>query len=270
MGLNDDINNIYLKFNRPSSIVKLYKLVKAAGITATNKDVKSFLDSKVAIQQTKIVNKNKNDLGHLISFYQFSLMQMDIFVLKKYEKNNKGYGYILCLLDIFSRYTLCYPLKNKSSSDCTYALKQFFQDANIKKYNNYTICVIMADSDSAFKTDEFNKVLDDNNAVLENVKLNDHHALGCIDRFARTLKTVLTKEFIDSGKSEWVNKLPTIVKQYNDTPHSGINDITPNDALNNPSKYSEIFNINLDKSKNMGKKESDLNKVLSLAFIKKI
>ena len=69
MGLNDDINNIYLQFNRPSSVAKLYKLVKAAGITATNKDVKSFLDSKVAIQQTKIVNKNKNDLGHPVSIW---------------------------------------------------------------------------------------------------------------------------------------------------------------------------------------------------------
>ena len=115
-------------------------------------------------------------------------MQLDIFVLDKYSSHNKGYSYILCFIDIFSRYVWCYPLKNKSSSDCTDALKEFFHDANIKKYNKDNICVIMSDSDSSFKTDEFNKVLESNNVVLENVKLNDHHALGCIDRFARTLK----------------------------------------------------------------------------------
>ena len=59
MGLNDDIENIYLQFNRPSGVAKLYKLVKSAGITATNNDIKSFLDSKVAIQQTKQLIKTK-------------------------------------------------------------------------------------------------------------------------------------------------------------------------------------------------------------------
>ena len=60
-------------------------------------------------------------------------MQLDIFVLDKYSSHNKGYSYILCFIDIFSRYVWCYPLKNKSSSDCTDALKEFFHDANIKK-----------------------------------------------------------------------------------------------------------------------------------------
>jgi hypothetical protein len=50
----------------------------------------------------------------------------------------------------------------------------------------------MSDSDSAFKGDNrsedqnFQKILSDKNAVLERVKLNDHHALGVIDVFART------------------------------------------------------------------------------------
>ena len=63
----------------------------------------------------------------------------------------------------------------------------------------------MSDSDSAFKGDErvdeqnFQKVMSDNNAVLEQVKLNDHSALGVIDRFAKTLKIILTNEFIESG-----------------------------------------------------------------------
>ena len=45
----------------------------------------------------------------------------------------------------------------------------------------------MSDSDAAFQgnnRDEdqnFQKILSNNNAVLEPVKLNDHHALGIID-----------------------------------------------------------------------------------------
>ena len=51
----------------------------------------------------------------------------------------------------------------------------------------------MSDSDSTFKGESrneeqnFQKILSDNNAVLEPVKLNDHHALGVIDVFAKNL-----------------------------------------------------------------------------------
>ena len=81
----------------------------------------------------------------------------------------------------------------------------------------------MSDSDSAFQGEDrdeeknFQKVLSDNNAVLEHVKLNDHHALGVIDAFAKQLKRILSKEFLENHNTKWVKLLPTIVEQYNNT-----------------------------------------------------
>ena len=54
---------------------------------------------------------------------------------------------------------------------------------------------------------DFNKVMDDNDSILESVKNQDHHALGIIDRFARTLKTILTKLFLEEGTTNWINEL---------------------------------------------------------------
>jgi hypothetical protein len=62
--MDNDIETIYKKFNYPSNVQKLLKLVKSAGITATSNDIKTFLDERVAIQQTKITKKNKNNMGH--------------------------------------------------------------------------------------------------------------------------------------------------------------------------------------------------------------
>ncbi len=75
----------------------------------------------------------------------------------------------------------------------------------------------MIDSDSAFKgtnLDEdqnFQKILTDDYAVLEPVKLNDHFALGVIDLFAKNLKQILSKEFLDKKSTRWVNLLPVII-----------------------------------------------------------
>ncbi len=56
----------------------------------------------------------------------FNRLQLDIFVLKKYEYYNKGYGDILCIIDIFSRKVWAYPLKTKGLIDTTPAIKKFF------------------------------------------------------------------------------------------------------------------------------------------------
>jgi hypothetical protein len=98
----------------------------------------------------------------------------------------------------------------------------------------------MSDSDTAFRGDnrdddqKFQKILSNNNAVLEPVKLNDHHALGVIDIFAKNLKRVLSKEFLENKDTEWVSILPKIIEQYNNKPHTALDNITPNQAISDP------------------------------------
>ena len=40
--MDNDIEKIYKQFNYPSSVQKLLKLVKSAGIPATGKDIQAF------------------------------------------------------------------------------------------------------------------------------------------------------------------------------------------------------------------------------------
>ena len=78
------------------------------------------------------------------------------------------------------------------------------------------------------------------------VPVGDHHSLGIIDRFARTLKTILHKRFIKYDSLNWVDILPKIIENYNNSPHSSIDDITPNEA-DKPENIARIININLKK-----------------------
>ncbi len=116
----------------------------------------------------------------------------------------------------------------------------------------------MSDSDSAFKGDDrnedqnFQKILSDNNAVLEPVKLSDHHALGVIDVFAKNLKRVLSKEFLENKSTEWVSILPKIIEQYNNTPHTSLDNITHNDAISDPKKRMHVMHLNIQKAQQNG------------------
>ena len=132
--MDEKIEPIYKKFNYPSNVPKLLKLVKAAGITATSNDIKTFLDKRVAVQQTKITKKSKSNEGHIVAFKPFELLRMDIFIMEKYSKSNKGYGYIFAIMDVFTRKAWAYPMKHKSLEDTKEALNKFFNEPDVKRY----------------------------------------------------------------------------------------------------------------------------------------
>ena len=105
----DEILSIYKKYNRPGA-QKLLQLSKSEGIQTTLKDIKEFISSRTEEQQLKESRHTKQSHGYIVSYNPFNRLQLDIFVLKKYESHNKGYGYILCIIDIFSRKVWCYPI----------------------------------------------------------------------------------------------------------------------------------------------------------------
>ena len=253
----DDILSIYKKYNRPGA-QKLFLLAKSEGIQTTLKDVQSFISSRTEEQQLKESKHTKQSNGHIVSYSPFNRLQLDIFVLKKYEDYNKGYGYILCIIDVFSRKVWTFPLKSKGLIDTTPAIKKFFSTSGLHEFNSKALVIIMSDSDSAFRGDNrdkdqnFQKILSNNNAVLEPVKLNDHHALGVIDIFAKNLKRVLSKEFLENKDTEWVSILPKIIEQYNNTPHTALDNITPEQAISDPKKREHVMHLNILKAHDNG------------------
>jgi hypothetical protein len=253
----DEILSIYKKYNRPGA-QQLLQLSKSEGIQATAEDIKEFLASRTEEQQLKESRNTKQSLGYIVSYNPFNRLQLDIFVLKKYESYKNGYGYILCIIDIFSRKVWCYPMKSKSLSDTTPAIKKFFSTSGLHEFNSKALVIIMSDSDSAFKggnrseDQNFQKILSDNNAVLEPVKLNDHSALGVIDNFTKNLKRVLSKEFLENKSTEWVSILPRIIEQYNNTPHTSLDNITPNQAISDPKKRMHVMHLNIQKAQQNG------------------
>ena len=58
---------------------------------------------------------------------------------------------------------------------------------------------------------------------------DDHNILGMIDRFSLTIKNKIAKLIKRNGNTRWIDKIDSIIKNYNKTPHSGIDDNTPNE-----------------------------------------
>jgi hypothetical protein len=93
----------------------------------------------------------------------------------------------------------------------------------------------------------FKQFLADKNVEDVAVNSRNHHTLGVIDRFARTLKENIEKSMTGYNTVNWINKLQELVNLYNNTPHRGIDEIKPNQATT-PKNQEIISEINHQKA----------------------
>ena len=237
-----DLEKYYELYNFPS-LDKFYNSLKKDGISINKSDIKLFLESLETEQLMKQQVFNKNDLGHITAMGVHEQWQIDLFFLPKYKSQNKGFIIMFAAIDIFSRKAFIVPIKSKEMDACTLALETIFTKYKVHPH------AISSDNDTSFLGGQFKALLDKYNILqMTNIK-NDHNSLGVIDRFARTIKTILSKKFLYSKNNVWYNIIDKIVDTYNNTSHKGILNFTPNDVCDNNYVKSIITTMNSYKNK---------------------
>jgi hypothetical protein len=238
-----DLEKYYKQFNFPASST-FVKQLKNAGFKITKKEIDDFLASRVEQQQTTIQSNRKKLLGKIVAYRPLSLIQMDIFDMQNYTRTNKGYKYILCIIDVFTRKVWTYAMKKKDNDNVQESFKKFLQQSGIQ---NNTPTILMSDNDSTFINKSFQEILEKNKIIHQPNIIDDHHALGLIDRFARTIKTIFTRLFVQTKSDNWIDHIDEIVGNYNNNGHTAIDNIKPNDAFLKKN-LKKIYNINYEKS----------------------
>ena len=238
-----DLEKYYKQFNFPASST-FVKQLKNEGIKITKKEIDDFLVSRVEQQQTTIQSNRKKLLGKIVAYRPLSLIQMDIFDMQNYTRTNKGYKYILCIIDVFTRKVWTYSMKKKDNENVQESFKKFLQQSGIQ---NNTPTILMSDNDSTFINKSFQEILEKNKIIHQPNIIDDHHALGLIDRFARTIKTIFTRLFVQTKSDNWIDHIDEIVGNYNNNGHTSIDNIKPNDAFLKKN-LKKIYNINYEKS----------------------
>ena len=226
---------LYEKLYFPGSI-KLYKAAKEQGMEVKYKTVKEFVDSQKVSQLFR--NKVASS-GHIVAFSPWSFFQMDLANMKQYSRKNKGYKWMLMVVDVFTRFAWVKPLKSKRPVDVAVGLGEVLME----KVPN----LILTDNGSEYKG-QVKQLLNTMNITHETNDLHDHKALGIIDRFTRTLREKVNKVFFVNNSTNWIDHIQDIIKVYNNTPHGGIELIKPKDAHKKPYIWI-ITELNLKKAK---------------------
>jgi len=248
--IRDKLKNIYDKFNQPSPH-KLYLIAKANDIKVTQKQVNEFVKSQKTTQVHKPVRDIKKNYIPIVTENSKEEYQIDLLDMTKFaRKGNHNNKWIFIMVDVFSRKAFARPLKTKRPVETADALREII-DEEIK----YIPRRIYSDMGSEYKG-VFEKLLKENN-ILHNEAKDDHHALGVIDRFSKTLKDIIYKQFTINDNLEWVDKLPETIKNYNDTPHSSVDNQSPNQAEKNITRTRHSHFLRTQKHKTIEFKIGD-------------
>jgi hypothetical protein len=246
MSQNDskiDLEKYYKQFNFPASST-FVKQLKNEGIKITKKEIDDFLAKRIEQQQTTIQPNRKKLLGKIVAYRPLSLIQMDIFDMHNFARTNKGYKYILCIIDVFTRKVWAYKMIKKDNENVQASFGTFLRNSTVQKH---TPTILMSDNDPTFTNDTFQFILEKNKIIHQPNIIDDHHALGLIDRFARTLKTIFTRSFVQTNSTNWIDHIDKIVANYNNNGHTSIDNIKPNEAFLEKN-FKKIYNINYEKS----------------------
>jgi hypothetical protein len=234
------IQEYYQKYNFPA-IQKLNQILKENGHDIKKKDIENFLLKQKEHEMLKVKQIKKKQLGHITSFTYKQNAQIDIFDLSKYSKANDNYKYLLTFIHVFTRKVFVRPLKKKNVDDVLINIIDISKD--------YTPHVITSDSDLTFMSNKIQELFNEY-SIYHDVIIarDDNKVLGLIDRFALNIKTVLSKLFIRNNNTNWIDSITELVDNYNNTPHSGIENLSPNQAT--LEKYqSDLATINGYKSR---------------------
>lgn len=160
-----------------------------------------------------VVVKGKNDLW-----------ECDLLEVIPFSKVNKGYKYIMVVIDCFTKFAWAIPLKTKTGNAVAEAMAGIF----INRHPSF----LHTDRGKEFYCTHFAK-------LMEKYDVKHYSTFSTVkcsfaERFIRTIKTNIYREFTARGNRKWFLFLDEIMKKYNNSIHSSIS-MTPTQADENPS-----------------------------------
>ena len=175
----------------------------------------------------KKFNKRK-----VYSQFKDNIWGVDLADMESLSKKNKGIKYVLCAIDLYSKYAFVVSLKDKKGISIVNAFDKIIKQSS-RKPNK-----IWVDQGGEFYV--FKKWLSDNDIIMYSTYNEGKSVVA--ERFIRTLKNKLYKHMTATGKKVYYDVLDNVVKKYNNTKHSTIK-IKRIDFKDNNKKEYILMNI---------------------------
>lgn len=164
------------------------------------------------------------------------LYQADLIEMQPHSRINKGFKYILTIINCFTKVADALPLKDKTGKSVTQAMEKAM------KRDKNTIKHLQTDDGKEYFNKDFAKLMKKYNINHYSTKSEKKAAI--VERFNRTLKGAMYKMFSKRGSYVWIDILSNLIDEYNNKFHRTIG-MAPNEVN---TKNAEIVLKNIKKN----------------------
>ena len=210
---------------KPSSLERVKKLKDTTKSSSLERS-SSILVNELHKPIIKKFNKRK-----VYSQFKDNIWGENLADIQSLSKKNKDIKYLLCAIDLYSKYAFVIPLKDKKGisivNEFNKAIKQFNRKPN----------KIWVDQGGEFYNNVFKKWLSDNDIIMYSTYNEGKSVVA--ERFIRTLKYKLYKHMTATSKNVYYDVLDNVINKYNNTKHSTIK-VKPIDVGDDTKKSSAI------------------------------
>ena len=222
----------------------------------TKKDLtKVFIDEIYSKPPKRNYPTNKIVYNNIDEIWSTDLADM----IDYKTSNNKGYRYILIVIDNFSKSLWAIPLKNKYSQTITNEFSNILTKSKRKPIK------IESDRGTEFYNSIFQNFLKSKN--LQHYSRYTDKGPSIAERVIRTIRNLLKKPVFEKGNADWISELPSVVNKYNNTIHSSTK-MTPNQASKKSNERKVYSNLQ-DKRRKLNPKYK-LGDLVRTADIKRV
>ncbi|XP_068087025.1 uncharacterized protein [Anabrus simplex] len=207
----------YTYWNDPNKLVERLLLLDAsrsAGHTGHEGIARELhKTARRHYRRRRVITRGKDDLW-----------QADLVEMIPYATSNSGIKYLLTVIVVYSKFAFAEPVRAKTASVVTAAFK-----AIIKRAGRYPR-LLQTDQGREFYNKEFSTYL--NSLNIHHYSTYSNLKASVVERFNRTLKTIMWREFTARGSYRWLDILQNIVDRYNNTVHR-TTEMKPRDVRDN-------------------------------------
>ena len=207
--------------------------------------VYKFFNSKIAPRNKTISGKGTKEVNKILAeelrkpvFRKFNKRKaysqfkdntwgVELADTRLLSKENKGIKYLLCVIDLFSKYAFVVPLKDKKGISITNTLNKIIKQSN-RKPNK-----IWVDQGGEFYNHVFKRWLSNNDIIMYSTFNEGKSAV--VERFIRTLKNKLYKHMTAINKNVYYDVSDDVVNEYNNTKNNTIK-MKPKDVKNDNNR----------------------------------
>ena len=212
-----------------SSIKQLYHAAKYVLKGVKYQDVREWLQGETTFTLHKPIRRRFKRRRTIVAGID-QQWQADLADMQHLAKQNDNKKYLLCVIDVFSKFSWVVPIPNKTGKTLIVAFQSILQKSK------RTPISLQTDKGTEFKNKEFQQWLKRNRIHFFTTE-NPETKASIVERFQRTLKTRMWKYFTHMKTKRYIDILEKLVKNYNNTYHRSIKS---NPASVNQTNEAEI------------------------------